>query len=93
MTPQEMVNAVRHAARAPEELWQRLNGLRKIFHNDETLASRALWEALAVGAVDLADAPGWWDLLGGDLASQPWDRVRAALDRLPALHTRAASEQ
>ncbi len=92
MTPQEMVNAVRHAARAPEELWQRLNGLRKIFHNDETLSSRALWEALAVGAVDLAEAPGWWELLGGDLASQPWDRVRAALDRLPALHARAASE-
>jgi hypothetical protein len=92
MTPQEMVNAVRHATRAPEELWQRLNGLRKIFHNDEALASRALWEALAVNAVDLAEAPGWWELLGGDLASQPWDRVRAALDRLPALHTRAASE-
>jgi len=92
MTPQEMIQKVKAVVGTGADAWRDLDALRKVFGGDDMLRGRALWEAFAAGALDLARGPAWWDQLGYSIDTQPFDRVRAAFAVLPQLHAKAASE-
>jgi len=93
MTPHEMVQQVKGAMGAHSDTWRVYDALRKALGNDDTLRSKALWEAFAAGALDLTRGPGWWDHLGTAVDVQPFDRVLAALALVPTLHAKHSAEQ